>query len=249
MKYVNTETTDIDSDSEPEQIVLDEPPPVTVVGLAHWFATHTTTPKHGVPGNNQADAPNAGAQAQGPRRTRGAIAGIAVVALAAAVLVAVGGNASHSASSGHPNTAVSVASAASRPASAPTPLVSGNSPGCTQVDSLVAAVTRPGELHAVSGAQVIAQFEAAYYLARNGGRAREVVAASAAVAGAAQIQAGIDSIPAGTTYCAHISPLTTGLYAVEIHEYRPGEPENLWRQQISTSQSNEHTLITAITPL
>ncbi|WP_378733336.1 hypothetical protein [Nocardia brasiliensis] len=122
--------------------------------------------------------------------------------------------------------------------------MSGNSAGCAHPTEggLTAAVTEPG-------ARAIARFEAAYYLFRSGVRAREAVAASAAIPDAAQIQAGIDSIPAGTTYCAHISRLAGGLYGVEVHEFRPGEPENVWRQQMSTSDSDGRTVVTSITGL
>ncbi|KZM70257.1 hypothetical protein [Nocardia terpenica] len=90
-------------------------------------------------------------------------------------------------------------------------------------------------------------FEAAYYQARDGGLARRLVAAEAAVASPMDIQAGIDSIPAATTFCARIQRLRPDLYDVQIREDRPAEPQNVWRQRIATSDSDGHTMITAIT--
>ncbi|MFI6309744.1 hypothetical protein ACIBEK_06330 [Nocardia fusca] len=111
--------------------------------------------------------------------------------------------------------------------------------------AIVLAGTRP--LRAATGAQAIAVFEAAYYHARDGVMARDVVATEAAVSDAATIQAGIDSAPPVTAYCTRIEPLTPGLYAVEITETRPANAPTVWRQRISTTHHDGHSVITAIT--
>ncbi|MEG8179387.1 hypothetical protein GZH49_12700 [Nocardia terpenica] len=227
--------SDID-DRMPDQVTLDDPTG-EAVGLALWFATRASA-------SENATAETAPKPPVRPRRWLGVAGGACAVALAAAVAIAT--HHSVHAPSGHTAspTTVSQTAAAS--------LVSGNSAGCARSASepdLVAAVAGAVPLRARGGAQAVALFEAAYYRARNGGRARQVVAAPAAIPDAAGIQAGIDSLPAGTTYCVHIDALAAGLYAVQIHESCPGEPEKLWRQQISTNNDDGHTLITAITPL
>ncbi|MEU7140440.1 hypothetical protein ABZ942_13390 [Nocardia sp. NPDC046473] len=225
-----------DGDLEQIEIVVEDVP-LPTAGLAHWFAAHAK----GI-GNGDADARPARARVGAPRPTRGVLAGIAVFVCAVAVLTATpwrdGSEPESSRAEPAPSPSVNP-----RPAS-PSAVMSGNSSGCARrgEDGPAAAITEPGAL-------VIAQFEAAYYLARSARAAREVVSTAAALPDAAVIQAGIDSIPSGTTYCAHISKLAGGLYGVEVHEQRPDEPENVWRQQISTYESGGRTVITSIVGL
>ncbi|WP_194834870.1 hypothetical protein [Nocardia sp. XZ_19_369] len=108
------------------------------------------------------------------------------------------------------------------------------------------ASTGPSLLPPNSGASAIVAFETAYYSARNGQAARRWVAAGAAISDADGIQAGIDSQSAAT-FCLRIQRLLPGLYDVQVRERRPGEPETLWRQRITTSTNGEHPVITAIT--
>lgn len=97
-----------------------------------------------------------------------------------------------------------------------------------------------------SGHQAIVAFEYAYYVARDASQARAAVASDAAVPPPEQIQAGIDSVPADTTYCVRIRALVGGQYLVELTEARPGEQETTWRQRISTAEVNGHVVITSI---
>ncbi|MGW2665174.1 hypothetical protein ACWCW7_29830 [Nocardia tengchongensis] len=228
----------LDENQEPEEIVLDDPEPVPAP-LEQWLRTHADTPEYG--------ADTCGPPVSSPlrRRWRGVAAGACAVVLAAAVITTV-------APDPHPQV-----STASVPPTAPSPssdhpdeLVSGTSSGCAHSvteQQIVAAATTSAPVR--DGAQAIAVFEAAYYRLRDGARARRVVAGSAAIPGASAIQSGIDSVPAGTTYCVHIRRLDIGLYAVEIHERRPEGPETLWQQQISTSDLDGHARITAIAHL
>ncbi|WP_280370765.1 hypothetical protein [Nocardia wallacei] len=148
--------------------------------------------------------------------------------------------------------ATPVTSTASEPIGRPgdSTLVTGNAVGCgpgaVEAAAVLAGARPPMP---AAGADAVAVFEAAYYHARDAQLAREVVAADSAIPPASEIQVGIDSVPAGTTYCARTRPLAAGLYAVEITEFRPSEPEITWRQRISTTQLLDgHTVITAITP-
>lgn len=228
--------SDID-DRVPDQVILDDPAG-EAVGLAQWLATRARAAENATGTAAPKSPTHLG-------RWLGVAGGACAVAVAVAVIAAAHHSA-HATPSGH---TASPVTASQTPAVS---LVSGNSTECPRSASepeLVTAATGAVPLRAHGGVQAVALFEAAYYRARDGGRARQVVAAQAAIPDAAGIQAGIDSLPAGTTYCVHIEALASGLYAVQIHESCPGEPETLWRQQISTNDGDGHTLITAITPL
>ncbi|MEG8179270.1 hypothetical protein GZH49_12100 [Nocardia terpenica] len=127
------------------------------------------------------------------------------------------------------------------------PIVAGTALNCpAEASAGVAAVTGLPALQANSGAAAIVAFELAYYQARDGRAARQWIAAGAAVSDAAGIQAGIDSQPPAA-FCARIQRLLPGLYDVQLREHRPGEPEIVWQQRITTSTSDGRVVITAIT--
>ncbi|MVU77114.1 hypothetical protein GPX89_07615 [Nocardia sp. ET3-3] len=229
----------LEENREPEEILLDAPEAQTETAqgpLQQWLRTHTETSDEDADAEAPPDLPR-------PRRWRGVAGGACALVLAAAAITTV---APHP----HPSTASESTVASPRVSDHPVELVTGTSSGCAHsaTEQQILAVAR-GAVPVRDGGQAIAVFEAAYYRDRDGGRARALVAESAAVADAPAIQAGIDSIPVGTTYCARIRRLDLGLYGVEIHEVRPGEPESIWRQQIATSDRDGHTLITAITQL
>ncbi len=102
-----------------------------------------------------------------------------------------------------------------------------------------------------SGPEAILAFQHGYYVARSGEQARAVVAPDAAVPSAADIQRGIDTIPAGTTHCVTITPgAFVGQYTVVITEYRAGSPPRGYNPQlVTTMQIGNRTLITAIGPM
>lgn len=233
---------DIDDEGLYEQIILDDPEP-QAPGLRHWLSAHTGTPENDTSTPTQPAPPR-------PRRWRGNAGAVGVAVLAAAVVTALAGHGPREASSSPVPSPVKT----ELPQESSVVWVSGTSAGCPlsapeSEAELVASLSGTSALRPRSGEQAIAVFEAAYYRARDGMRAREVVAAAAAIPDARGIQVGIDSVPIGTTYCARIRMLRDDLYAVEIGESRPGEPESVWRQQISTSDTGGQALITAITQL
>ncbi|GAA4826028.1 hypothetical protein [Tomitella cavernea] len=70
---------------------------------------------------------------------------------------------------------------------------------------------------------MIRALEHAYYVARDGAAVRALIADGTPAAGPAEtIQAGIDTIPPGTTYCLAESQVSPTLYAVSVTEHRPG---------------------------
>jgi hypothetical protein len=79
-----------------------------------------------------------------------------------------------------------------------------------------------------------------------------VVIINAQVPSAADIQAGIDSLPADTRYCVHVTPgpdTTAGdqRWRVELSQQYRGAPETILRQSVDTRTESGRTLITAIT--
>lgn len=97
-----------------------------------------------------------------------------------------------------------------------------------------------------SGPDAIMAFEHAYYSERSGERARAVVAPDAAVAAAAQIQSGIDTVPLGTNHCVSIVDLAEGRYAVELSEFHPDKTSITYKQVVTTAVRDGRTVITAI---
>ncbi len=93
-----------------------------------------------------------------------------------------------------------------------------------------------GEGGTADGPGAILGFEYSYYTARSGGRAQNFVAPDTVnVADAAGLQAAINSeIPVGTTYCVHIVARESGLFDVDIDEYRPGGGLTVYRQSVRT---------------
>ncbi|MFE3317541.1 hypothetical protein [Nocardia sp. NPDC059195] len=235
----------IDPHGEPEQqnqyIELDEAPPT---GMAEWLTATIavgTTVGRGCLGPLRRTSP--------VRRARAVLGGVVLAAVTAAGVATT----TVVASIGDADSMVDVPIAISAPPMTTgeprpgQPVVTGSTADCGPGTIEAAIATAgPRPLRPVTGVAAIAAFEAAYYHARDGGLAREVVAAQAAVSDASTIQAGIDSAPPGTTYCARIQILTSGLYSVEITETRPGAPPTVWRQRISTTQLDWHSVITAI---
>ncbi|MEV3961567.1 hypothetical protein AB0M34_11810 [Nocardia sp. NPDC050193] len=104
----------------------------------------------------------------------------------------------------------------------------------------------------MDGSDAILAFHRAFYVLRSGTATREVVAVDAQVSLAADIQAGIDSLPAGTRYCVQVTPgpaATDGVqrWNVELAQQVSGGPEITYRQAVTTRVETGRTLITAIT--
>lgn len=102
-----------------------------------------------------------------------------------------------------------------------------------------------------SGIAAILAFQHAYYVARSGDEARTLVASNAALPSGAAIQAGIDTIPVGTTHCLDIAPgPAAGQYLVTITEFRPDAVPIVYNPQlVDTATVGTKTLITSIGPV
>ncbi|MGW4248175.1 hypothetical protein, partial [Nocardia sp. NPDC004722] len=112
--------------------------------------------------------------------------------------------------------------------------VRGNGPGSTK-----------------SGPDVILALQNRYYVDRNGKAVREMFAPDAAAPTAEQIQAGIDSIPVGTTYCVQIMPGPfDGQHVMVVSEQHPDATKRTWSPQlVITTKVGDATLISAIVPM
>lgn len=160
-------------------------------GARERLRRRLTPPDHTTPAPARAAAPTTGSGRAVP-----VLLGVAgVVALGAAAYVqfaVVGGEDAR-------------APAATAP-SATAPAAPGTDPYCAaeRVGNTVQGNSAGGT---DSGPGAIFGFQHAYYVARSGEQARTLVAADAAVPPAADIQRGIDGIPAGTTHCVRITPV------------------------------------------
>ncbi len=231
-----------DESNDDRQIVLDGPPPTEI---AEWLAS--------------AGAPDTAEDRRwltseyrtgGPGRARAVLGGVVMLAVVAATVVVATMLISGIDGVDHGvdvPMSLTVALSLSPGGLEHALTVTGSTAACgPETIEATEAVAGPRPLRPATGAAAIAAFEAAYYHARDGVLAREVVAAAAAISDAATIQAGIDSAPLGTTYCARIRRLNPGLYAVEITDTPPGAAPRVWRQRISTTQLDRHSVITAI---
>lgn len=123
----------------------------------------------------------------------------------------------------------------------------GGGPGCvpTRTEQLVRG---NGVGSTDSGPEVILAFQHAYYVTRSGTTARGVTAPDATVTSAELINAGIATVPEGTTHCVLITPLPDGRFDVVISETRPNSTMRTYRQFVSVAGPPGAVLITAITP-
>ncbi|MEU0538379.1 hypothetical protein [Nocardia sp. NPDC005978] len=107
----------------------------------------------------------------------------------------------------------------------------------------------PGSTH--SGPDVILALQNRYYTERNGQRVREMfVPDSPTTPTAEAIQAGIDSIPAGTTYCVQIMPGPfASQHVMVVTETHPDKSRKVWPAQlVLTTAIGDRTLVSAVLP-
>ncbi|MFI1912229.1 hypothetical protein [Nocardia sp. NPDC020380] len=102
-----------------------------------------------------------------------------------------------------------------------------------------------------SGPDAILALQNRYYVDRSGRAVHEMYSADAAAPTAEQIQAGIDSIPAGTTYCVQIMPGPfDGQHIMIVTETHPDATRRTWTPQlVITTRNGDRTLISAIVPV
>jgi len=94
--------------------------------------------------------------------------------------------------------------------------------------------TDPGDQK--SGPGVIAAFEHAYYVTRSGTAVRALTTPDTSLPSVDKIQAGIDTVPTGTTHCVRITPISAGIYSVALTEMRPGQPPTQFPQTITAKE-------------
>ncbi|WP_067540853.1 hypothetical protein [Nocardia crassostreae] len=102
-----------------------------------------------------------------------------------------------------------------------------------------------------SGPDVILALQSRYYGDRSGEAVREMYAPDANAPAVATIQAGIDSIPVGTTYCVQILPGPfDGKHVMIVSETHPDKTKRTWPAQlVITTVVGDRTLIASIVPL
>ncbi|MBF6302457.1 hypothetical protein IU459_33690 [Nocardia amamiensis] len=101
---------------------------------------------------------------------------------------------------------------------------------------------------AASGPEVILALEYAYYTRRDATAVRTLLAPDGRFGSDAEIQAGIDAIPTGTTHCVDIIPAGPDRWAVTVTERWPNDSRVVHRQFISTTSRDNRTLVVAVEP-
>ncbi len=97
-----------------------------------------------------------------------------------------------------------------------------------------------------TGAGVIAAFEHAYYITRSADAVRALATPDTSLPLAEKIQAGIDSVPVGTTHCVRITAITAGVYSVVLAEMRPGIAPAQYPQTITTKDIDGRWFVDSI---
>ncbi|MDF2468117.1 hypothetical protein [Rhodococcus erythropolis] len=104
--------------------------------------------------------------------------------------------------------------------------------------------TDPGDQK--SGPGVITAFEHAYYVTRSGTAVRELTTPDTSLSAKEKIQAGIDTVPTGTTHCVRITPISTGIYSVALTEIRPDDAPGQFSQTITTKDIDGRWFVDSI---
>lgn len=123
-----------------------------------------------------------------------------------------------------------------------TPPALGTAP-TAEIDP-TACRTDPGDQK--SGPGVIAAFEHAYYVTRSGTAVRALTTPHTSLPTKEKIQAGIDTVPTGTTHCVRITPVTVGIYSVALTEMRPGQAPGQFSQTITTKDIDGRWFVDSI---
>ncbi|MEV0297054.1 hypothetical protein [Nocardia sp. NPDC050710] len=97
-----------------------------------------------------------------------------------------------------------------------------------------------------SAPEVILALEYAYYVDRAADAVRRLLAPDGRFGADAEIQAGIDAVPAGTKHCVSITAAGIDRWAVVLTEKRPDGSTVVHAQTISTTQREDRALIVAV---
>ncbi|MDJ0396165.1 hypothetical protein QMK17_22870 [Rhodococcus sp. G-MC3] len=101
-----------------------------------------------------------------------------------------------------------------------------------------------------SGTGAIAAFEHAYYVQRSGAAAHALISpeapSTAPFTVVANLDAGIATVAADTTYCLDIDPLRPGVFTLTLTEGGPAGPGVQYRQRITTTEVDGRHVIASI---
>ncbi|MBF6341568.1 hypothetical protein IU450_37680 [Nocardia abscessus] len=137
--------------------------------------------------------------------------------------------------------------AASPPTAAPP--ASSVAPGAWCVQRAGAdRVSGSGAGSTASGPEVILALEYSYYTRRDATVVRTLLAPEGRFGSDAEIQAGIDAVPTGTTHCVDITPAGPDRWSVTVTERWPNDSRTVHRQTISTTTRDTRTLVVAVEP-
>ena len=184
-------------------------------------------------------------------RLRGRVAVIGAVAAVAVLVIGGGAIAASAFGGGDDDAPMNVAEIApattSTAATSQTPTSSVPQSWCSP--STEAGVVRgSGPGGTGSGPDAILAFDHAYYVERNGAKARALLVSDAQVksATAEELQAGIDTVPAGTEHCVEIRATEPNTFAVTLEQRYLDGSRVSGRQIVKVTDVGGRTLITSI---
>ena len=135
-------------------------------------------------------------------------------------------------------------STAESPAAAPVHEGTSSAPCAESNGDRTWSGRRPGGT--ANGPDVIFGFQHLYYVERDAAKARALTTPDIYLAAVDKLQAGIDSVPQGTTYCLRISQTEPDLYRVVLTQFNPDRPADVWIQTVRTRTEGDRTLIASI---
>lgn len=195
--------------------------------------------------------PLAATSASPSQRLRGRAAVIGAVAAVAVLVIGGGAIAASALGGGDDDVPMNVAEIAPATTSAAT---TSQTPTSVAPQSWCSPSTEAGVVRGSgpggtgSGPDAILAFDHAYYVERNGAKARALLVSDAQVksATAEELQAGIDTVPAGTEHCVEIRATEPNTFAVTLEQRYLDGSRVSGRQIVKVTDVGGRTLITSI---
>ncbi len=194
-----------------------------------------------------ADPPPLAATSASPsQRLRGRAAVIGAVAAVAVLVIGGGAIAASAFGGGDDDAPMNVAEIAPATTSTAATSVAPQSWCSPSTEAGVVRGSGPGGTG--SGPNAILAFDHAYYVERNGAKARALLVSDAQVksATAEELQAGIDTVPAGTEHCVEIRATEPNTFAVTLEQRYLDGSRVSGRQIVKVTDVGGRTLITSI---
>lgn len=247
--FDNAATDQFPATSAWDWVAADTPGPATIVHPAMpWTGSDTAFEEDPAAPALPAETATVLSPVTRPAPRRRALRGYVIAAGLLVLVVAMAGVGAFVAFSGGDSDTPAVAQATTPGPTAPAITTPPADPDCpTRTDGPVTTGRDAGGT--TSGPEVIKAFEHAYYVDRDGAKARSYGTELAQMGSATSIQTFIDTrLAPGTLHCTRITDLGNGLWSLELTEIPPGGGEpGVIRQLVQTADVDGRTRIAAIT--